>query len=643
MARPDNPILSLGRQRDWLDSLLGATVVLREIPLFANVGYAPFLVLWLAYGFSLALLLTLVVRKSAVAVVIAVLVGAGAAGFWLPSLLGGGLSLWQVLGVPVLLLAASRLAMRAWTSDRLDTGRPAAALIGCAVLAVAWIAANLGARPLEVPDVGEPFDVKASFASLPTPEHNEAGRLINRGMQALFEKETQVRTEMFRRHNPPPPLPGEPPRLLSDPTRNVLFSERLFNAAGADSWPAGDTELNEWLDLMFAGAWANQFWQAADLPLGMVEDPRGLMLNRTIPDDVVQRRGLVDRLYTARALQLQSRGKNAEALELFAVALAVRRNLLNQAPLWLFHWSQWAEVQTLNGFNRWLDHVGPQPDLLRRALAVLHEHETQRPPLSGNVKAEYLVFQNSLDDPSRWLFRDTAASRWQIDVLTTAWSMPWERERRARLVDAVFAGWLRSAETDYWQLPAPASPPEGAARKPPSREAMIVRDWLPPAEGSGVSLTRERLRRLLDGAGVLNEVFPWDWSIIRARDTQVLCQVRAERLKTALALYQVEQGKPAARLADLVPRFLAALPADPFSGQSFLYRVSRGERITDRHLIKEVASGQGVLWSVGPDGNDNGGTVQDKGVPMSDVQTWADKGLDLIFLVPRWPGPRKGG
>jgi hypothetical protein len=140
---------------------------------------------------------------------------------------------------------------------------------------------------------------------------------------------------------------------------------------------------------------------------------------------------------------------------------------------------------------------------------------------------------------------------------------------------------------------------------------------------------------------VLNEVLPWDWSVIRPRDTLILCQVRAERLKTALALFQVEQGKPAARLEDLVPRYLSALPADPFSGQSFLYRVSQGERITDRHVLKEVAAGQGVLWSVGPDRNDNGGTIQDKGVPLSDVKTWSGKGLDLIFLVPRWSAPRK--
>src|SRR5262249_15613542 len=128
----------------------------------------------------------------------------------------------------------------------------------------------------------------------------------------------------------------------------------------------------------------------------------------------------------------------------------------------------------------------------------------------------------------------------------------------------------------------------------------------------------------------------------------VECRLRAARLIVALALYQVETGKPAGRLEDLVPRYLAALPADPFSGQPFHYRVSLGERIVwlPNHLVssegteevsKDVQPGQGVLWSVGPDGSDNGGKRRYNEKYFDDI-----KGLDLIFLVPQWPAPRKG-
>jgi hypothetical protein len=65
-------------------------------------------------------------------------------------------------------------------------------------------------------------------------------------------------------------------------------------------------------------------------------------------------------------------------------------------------------------------------------------------------------------------------------------------------------------------------------------------------------------------------------------------------LATELALrcYQASKGRPAARLDDLVPEYLAKVPHDPFSRHALVYRP------------------QGTNWllySVGPDGVDDGG------------------------------------
>ena len=59
--------------------------------------------------------------------------------------------------------------------------------------------------------------------------------------------------------------------------------------------------------------------------------------------------------------------------------------------------------------------------------------------------------------------------------------------------------------------------------------------------------------------------------------------LRITQLQIALALYEVEQGRPAAKLDDLVPRYLPALPIDPYSGQSFNYRVARLQSANLRH------------------------------------------------------------
>jgi hypothetical protein len=98
---------------------------------------------------------------------------------------------------------------------------------------------------------------------------------------------------------------------------------------------------------------------------------------------------------------------------------------------------------------------------------------------------------------------------------------------------------------------------------------------------------------------------------------------------------------PAPNLQALIPRYLPELPLDPFSGKSFHYRVSAGETIFNNVGFPEekirVPAGQGIVWSVGPDGQDNGGTKQEARSPPLDPATSKQYGLDLIFLVPQWP------
>ena len=49
-----------------------------------------------------------------------------------------------------------------------------------------WLIGCLGWRVLEVPDVGEPFDVDSFRASLPSPAENEAGELIRKAMDVFL-------------------------------------------------------------------------------------------------------------------------------------------------------------------------------------------------------------------------------------------------------------------------------------------------------------------------------------------------------------------------------------------------------------------------------------------------------------------------
>lgn len=80
-----------------------------------------------------------------------------------------------------------------------------------------------------------------------------------------------------------------------------------------------------------------------------------------------------------------------------------------------------------------------------------------------------------------------------------------------------------------------------------------------------------------------------------ARFSTLKCEVLNDLLLLSLALraYQAEHGQPPRALSALVPRYVKALPEDPFAPDGeFRYRVERGRPL---------------LYSVGPDAADDGG------------------------------------
>jgi hypothetical protein len=76
-------------------------------------------------------------------------------------------------------------------------------------------------------------------------------------------------------------------------------------------------------------------------------------------------------------------------------------------------------------------------------------------------------------------------------------------------------------------------------------------------------------------------------------------QLRCMIAMLAVERYRLEKRRVPATLDELVPRFLAAVSLDPFDGKPLHYCV------TDEGVI---------VYSVGPDGQDNGGTL-DPGEP----------------------------
>jgi hypothetical protein len=546
LARPDNQIFPFGpRDREF-----GSRARFGFGTLPAVEGVVPFFALWLVYGFSVGQVMVLVCRKSMLAVLLATVASAAAAGLWLPSLVGKGMPGWPVFVAPVLLLIASRLVMWAWAGERLMERRPLGALIGLAAGAVLWQAGNLWHRAAEVPDVGPPFDAKAFLASAPPPERNLAGQAIARAVSA-------------------------------------------------------------WQQNMMGEDWVKAVKEAAGMPLGVVENLHGLSL-MSAPRHL-DACGSMLRNLRANAARLRAAGEYDAALDRLVWALALARNLRNKASFTCYMAGLRAEALVMESFELWLRELPPRPDLLRKALAGLTRLGAEEPSPVDCVKAEFLRTHSVLNDPARWMlvlpgFSGEGPARGEHDLVAVSLEMPWEAERKERIWNAVWAGLVRAAEVPPWQAARPVGG-EG-----PGVAQKILANWVPAADGPG-ALTRERLGRFLEQSWLADVRFFPDVGELREGTALARCRADAARLRLALALYRIQEGKPARTLDALVPKYLPALPPDPFSGESFRYRISKGERIEnaagpDGPAAQDVAEGQGVLESAGP---------------------------GLVFVVPAWP------
>jgi hypothetical protein len=241
---------------------------------------------------------------------------------------------------------------------------------------------------------------------------------------------------------------------------------------------------------------------------------------------------------------------------------------------------------------------------------MLSKHKQQIPPVADSIKGEYLLVLNTFNEGlllhSTGLTGDWTA-KLDHELVARSWQVPWERERALRIINGLFARGLEVAAKRPWEVFA--------------------------------SEEKERDERLFHASprnGLL-EYSIWSVSQFRSASRNMdLCRLGAARLKLALALYQLKEGKPAKKLADLVPRFLAKLPTDVFTGKPFHYRVSKGERLnrlSEKDDIapkfRDVPAGQGIVWCVIP--------LPRVGHGESEWVERGDDGYHLLFFVPNWP------
>jgi hypothetical protein len=471
------------------------------------------------------------------------------------------------------------------------------------VLALLWLVAALWYRACEVPAVAHPIDVEEFKASLPPLEKNVAGREAVAALRQLLDLENKFNAKLQALQ--PQQLqngqPAPPPRF---------FSHYVSQAAGVvdRGWNPADANLPEFLEAAFDSPWDRQLADAMNEPTGILVDPRNKTIATPVPELQAARAATV--LLAVRGLQQQSDGDPAAFVSSLRTCLALSRNMRHKTVLISLLVSSGVEDVTLRGVERWLERLPDRSDLLRQALdaLVLHDKELMTSREEA-IKAEFLVVLETFADPRNLPVSQSdfnplgPGQQLSTELLRFAWQVPWEKVRLRRQLEALYSG-----DQEVFARASQASSP-------------LVR--------STVSRVNERIFH--------DQQFP------RPRS---LCRTRAALLQVALRLYQAEKGRPAEKLNDLVPTYLASVPVDPYDGQPFRYRVSRGEVLTWPPLDlgdpsaagdlarppepkRMVPAGQGILWSVGENGQDDGGHAQESSHRQGEVV-----GEDAIFLVP---------
>lgn len=513
-----------------------------------------FVALWLPYGFSLGLLAAQLLRKPIIAVVVAAALSALLLAPWLPSLLWGGFTLGPLLVVPLVLLAASFLQVRPWLSQRLTSWRVLAGMGAVAAFIPLWIAGNLYQRATAIPDLGEPFDVRAFLADV--PQDREATFLIREAA-----KEMQERRKLADNSTKDVPKENAELPALEENHEPTMYEQA--EKAMKEGWPKDDDKLDRWLDILFAGDWDEKLYQVRDMPLAVLVNLRTINYGTLLPE--VQECREACFLLNVRAARWQSQGKQAEALEDMLTALALANHVRNYGPTISLLVGNSIEAITLEQLDRWLAKGKPGSELLRQALQQMTEYEQRVPPIEQTLHVEYLTALHSLDNI------DLLLGERFSPLVKLSRQVPWEKERQWRFLhflgqlDQEYLAVLPDQRYALEKIQERGQPPYYLAATRSSEEIQATGPAHRLIEAAG------GLHRIIGSEGWSTGYRVYDNYLFRARFWGIYHR-RAAQLKIALALYEAERGHAPAHFQQLVPRYLPELPVNPFTGEPFAER-----------------------------------------------------------------------
>lgn len=254
-----------------------------------------------------------------------------------------------------------------------------------------------------------------------------------------------------------------------------------------------------------------------------------------------------------------------------------------------------------SSMQRWAEHPAVTADQLRTALAHVKADLSLFESESNTLKAEYLVLRNTMTRPG-WdgEIGDTLGGPLSDRLMPAPvargflWMMG-EPEMTVRFARQIMANQIREVD------------------KPPAERRKLIGSGFATLYDTDPAVTRvpgeldaNQLDRAVKTSILAKMLLPatnqFDIAVLRFRGRQAALEVLL-----AAQAYRREKGEFPESLDQLVPQYLDSVPLDPC------------DRNGGRLLYRRDSATSAVVWSVGEDGNDDGGALESETGRPADV------------------------
>jgi hypothetical protein len=375
-----------------------------------------------------------------------------------------------------------------------------------------WLAVCLSG----LPDVGDPFDVKAFERGRTVPDSENAFVLYRQALE----------------------------RVTTD--RVTPDASLMWNAVWK-GWAQAPPEVRAWIE---ANRAALELWRrGTERPDARLDPPRGSGLHGEQP--ILVR---LDTLAGAAVLEgsrLQQAGDMAGAWNWHRAGLRYSLHLRRHGRIQASYIAERVETWARGALIDWARDPRTGPVLLREALGEVLAIHGRTPGASETLKAEYVALMHGLDDPEALMSRIDSFEEMRRGYLVL-WFLKREPERSRRVTRLVFAN--RLAQCDK---PLNARPP--AVDLQPEHPILALYQADPEAPYAARALPPKTIFAWLDSSTIIWRFLPM-FSFFE-ETTQANHRSRAVLIVSlAEQLYQRERGTTPPTAGALVGSYLKALP-----------------------------------------------------------------------------------